>query len=450
MFQGREAPGMPAFQISTGRTGAVLTVASAVLAVLIGLFVIMAGVASYKTTTVERRWAGTLGTWDEILERYPPAEANPAALELERLTARLGIDTAPRSHEGRPRPTAERKTGFKKTLSGDMATYRQALLELPRRAPGPPPANVAAFLESHEEDLAAVRRHLIEGGVPRWEMHVERVAAAPIPNLLGHIDLQKLLITDALAKIAAGDRDRALEDLEASWSLMQSLRDAPFLISQLIALADGRLLAGALRQVGDVPAVWRDRLAGEDFRRSFTNALKYEGWFWTQFDDTADFTSLSGFASRLLGSVAKPYVRYCLADVSDDFHDRLLNLDDVRAICDYDLSAQRADLDVPVPRWNAIGGLVVPNLGGTLRRLARLELDLELTVKLIDLERARRANGGVWPDSLPGVELSGACPRDRWVYGVTPGQGMTLAFSREVTWSGLKGHKLPLRFTAEP
>ena len=87
------------------RTGAILTVARAALAVLVGLFVIMAGVASYKTTKVERRWARTLGTWDEILERYPPAEANAAALKLERLTARLGIDTATRSYEGRSRPT---------------------------------------------------------------------------------------------------------------------------------------------------------------------------------------------------------------------------------------------------------------------------------------------------------------------------------------------------------
>jgi hypothetical protein len=450
MFQGREAPGMPAFQIPKGRAGAILTVASAGVAVLIGLFVIMAGIASYKTTTVERRWAQTLGTWDEILERYPPAEANAAALELERLTARLGIDTATRSYESRPRPTAEQMAAFKQSVSGDMASYRRALLEQPRRAPKPPPANVTAFLAGHEEDLAAVRRHLIEGGVPRWEMHLERVTEAPIPNLAGHVDLLKLLITDALAKTAAGDRARALENLEASWTLMQSLRDHPFLMGQLITLTEGRLLAGALRQVDDVPPVWRDRLAGEDFRRTFTDALKYESWFWTQFDETADFSSLSGFASRLVVSVGKPYIRYCLADVSDDIHARLRKLEGLRALCDYDLSARQADLDVPIPRWNVIGGLVVPYLGGSLKRLARVELDVEMTVKLIDLERARRANGGVWPDSLPGIELSSACPRDRWVYEVSPEEGMTLALSREVTWADLKGPELPLRFTVGP
>jgi hypothetical protein len=431
-------------------TGAVLTVASAVLAVLVGLFVIMAGVASYKTTKVERRWARTLGTWDEILQRYPPAEANAAALKLERLTARLGIDTATRSYEGRSRPTPEKKKEFKKSVSGDMATYRTALLELPRRESAVPPANVAAFLEAHEEALAAVRAHLIEGGVPRWEMHLERVAAAPIPNLLGHIDLQKLLITDALAKIAAGERDRALEDLEAAWTLMQSLEDAPVLISQLILIADARLLTGALRQIRDVPAVWRDRLSQRDFRQSFTNALKFESWFWTQFEETADFAGWPGFARMLVNGIGKPYVKYCLADISDEFHQRLLRLDDVQAICDFDLSTWRADLDVPIPRWNVIGGIIVPSLGGALERLARLELDLELTVKLLELDTARRANGGEWPESLPGSHVSRACPRDRWVYEATPGGGMTLAFSREISWPDLRGHKSPARFAAGP
>jgi hypothetical protein len=437
---------------STGdrRAGAILTVASAVLAVLVGLFVIMAGVASYKTTKVERRWAQTLGTWDEILERYPPAEANAAALELERLTAPLGIDTATRSYEGRPRPTPEQKQGFKQSVAGDMAAYRTKLLESPRRATAPPPASVAAFLEVHAEELAAVRTHLAHGGIPKWEMHLEYVAAAPIPNLLGHIDLQKLLITDALAKHAAGDRDRALEDLEASWRLSQSLDDAPILINQLIVIADARMLAGALRQIPDVPAVWRDRLSERDFRRSFTNALKYESWMWTQLDETSDFASLSRLASRLINSIGRPYVRYCLADVSDDFHERLLALDDVRAICDYDLSTWGADLNVPIPRWNAIGSIVIPNLRGALERLASLELDLELTVKLLELEAARRSNGGRWPASLPGGELSRACPVDRWVYEATPDGGMSLAFSRDIAWPDLKGHKLPARFSAGP
>jgi hypothetical protein len=442
MFGHKEAPRMRVFPVAKGRTGAVLTVVSAALAVVVGLFVILAGVASYKTAKVERGWEATLGSWDEILERYPSMDADDAALELERLSARL-------DHEGRPRPTPEKTAEFK-AVRADLSGYRQTLLEQPRRRPVRPPAKVAAFLAAHEEDLAEVRHHLLGRGVPRWEMHLERVTEAPIPNLLGHIDLQKLLITDALAKTSDGDRERALQDLEASWTLMQSLSDAPILISQLITLADARLLVGALRQIENVPDVWRTRLTEHDFRQGFTTALKYEGLYWTKIDDTADFTSLTGFANKLLNSVAKPYVRYCLADISDDYRRRLENLDEVRAICDYDLSARRADLDIPIPRWNLIGGLIVPSLGGAVNRLAILELDLELTRRLIELEEARRARDGAWPRSLPGGDVSSACSRDRWIYEVSPEGEMTLDFGREIARPGVKGPMLPTRFTVSP
>jgi hypothetical protein len=424
----------------------VLTIVSAVLAVVVGLFVILAAVASYKSAKVERRWAATLGSWDEILERHPSTEADGNALELERLSARLGIDTATRTYEGRARPSAE-QTAEIRVVRRAMDTYRQRLLERTRREPEPPPAQVAAFLDAHEDDLAAIRRLLSEGHVPTWEMHLESFGAAPIPNLLGHIYLQKLLITDALAKTADGDRQRALRDLEASWTLMQSLWESPILISQLITLVDARMLLGALRQVEDVPQRWHDGLAGHDFRRSFTNALKYEALYWTKLDGTAEYTSLTGIANKLINSVAGPYVKYCLADVSNDLRERLENLDAVRAICDYDLSARQASLDVPIPRWNFIGGIVVPSLGGALDRLARLELDLELTLKLIDLDRARRANRGTWPRALPGGDVSTACPKDRWVYNVSPDREMTLAFNRELSWPDLKGPRLPTRFT---
>jgi hypothetical protein len=281
-------------------------------------------------------------------------------------------------------------------------------------------------------------------------MHLERVAEAPIPNLLGHLELQRTLVADALAAIDAGDRRRALDDLEAAWRLMSALRDDPFILTQLIVLVDARLVAGALRQIEEAPPVWRERLAGHDFRAGVTEALQYEGWYWTQIDESEDLTSLRGVGAKLLYSVAEPYFRYCLVDVSDTFRERLANLERASALCDYDLASRRADLQVPVPRWNVLGDLVVPDLGGALDRLARLELDVELTRRLLELEEARRAAGGEWPASLPGGEVSSACPKDRWDYELSPEGGMTLAFHREISWEGVKGPRLPTRFSVAP
>jgi hypothetical protein len=447
MFKTGGGPHVAGFSLGKGKMGTFLTVASVLLAIGVGLYVLLTAAASFKSAGVKRRWAGALGTREQIFERYPAADADAAARELQRLSAEVGIDISPRTDDDAPHPDSDGIAAFRRA-GRPMAEYRKVVLERPYRGAHPPPPLVAGFLETRADELAAVRRHLIESGVPRWEMHLERGAQAPIPNLLGHINLQKLLITDALAAVAQGDRARALSDLDAAWSLTMSLADSPILISQMIAVADVRLVAGALRQIDDVPVGWRDRLSQHDLRRSVTTALKYEGWYWTQLDDPGDLTSLTGVASKLVRSVVAPYVRYCLADISDEYRKRLANLERLRAICDYDLAARGADLNVPVPRWNLIAGIMTPTLDGTLRRLARVELDLELTSKLIELDLARRENGGEWPPVLPGIQDSVACPRDGWVYEVSPAGAMTLAFNREVIWPDTRGLKLPARFTA--
>jgi hypothetical protein len=430
------------------RSGAILIVLSAVLAIVIGLFVILAGVASYKVSRVERRWAESWGTQEEILQRYPATDADADALELERLTAPLGIDTATRSAEGRTRPDKDKATANAE-FRHHLGPWSSAQLERGRRAIDPPPAEVLAYLQSHEPQLEAIRKHLTRGVVPRWEMHLEDGVEAPIRNLLGHINLQKFLVGDALVKAYLGDNVTAQRDLEAGWTLLQSLRGDPFLISQLIAVADARLITGALRPMEISPAIWRERMFEHDFRESFTNALKYEGWYWTRIEDASAYAGLSGVAQRVMINVAKPYFKLCMADVSDVYRERLENLDEVTAICDYDLSSRQADLEIPIPRWNVLGGLVVPNLGSALDRLARLEVDLELTARLLDLEQRRLDDEGSWPDSLPDGERSIACPKDRWIYDITDDGTMTLALARELTWSELRGHKLPTEFTIE-
>ena len=209
------------------------------------------------------------------------------------------------------------------------------------------------------------------------------------------------------------------------------------------------MLVGALRQVENVPSEWRDRLFEHDFRESLVTAMRYENWMWTRVEEPREFTNLSSIGKSLMSSVAKPYVRYCLSDLSEEYRRRVDNLDDVTGICDYDLSRWQADLNVRVPRWN-VGRIFLPYLGGTLHRLARLELNRELTVKLLELEAARRTDDGIWPASMPGIEVSSACPREHWVYEVSPDGAMTLALNREVTWPDLKGARLPARFTATP
>ena len=429
-----------------GPLGAVFTILAGIAAVAVTCYLILATVAARKATRVQRGWELSLGSYDEMLQRYPSSEANASALELERLSARLGIDTATRGYADRARPTNESAAELKRVKLA-LSGYLRRHVERPNRHLEPPPAAVASYLAAHRNDLDAVHRHLIEGEPPHWERQIEKLTAAPIPNLVGHIDLQKILLSDALANAQRGDRQRALAGFEASWRLNQAIRDEPMLMVQLMSVNGAHLHVGALRQIENVPSEWLERLFEHDFRESLVTALRYEGWMWTRLEEPLELADLPSIGKSLMSSVMKPYFRYCLSDMSEDYRERVENLDTVAGICDYDLSRWQADLDVRVPRWNVIGGILQPYLDGTLRRLARLELNRELTVKLLELEAVRRADDGRWPVSMPGIEVSSACPREHWVYEVSADGAMTLALDREVTWPDLKGARMPTRFT---
>lgn len=406
--------------------------------------VVMSVAASSKVRSTEAGWAETFGTREEILERFPAGYANGSALETERLTSVLGIDIAPRQETDRERPTESAAKGYA-AIKRELATYVKAQLEQPRRGPAPPPDAVAGYLRQHAGALEALRSHLKTAEVPRWEQDIGAIWEAPIPNLLGHIELQRLLIADALARAQTGDHAGALADLDASWRLNASLWERPVLITQLIAISVARMQAGTLRQLEDVPEAWRERLFEHDSRASFLDALRFEGWVWSQVPN-ASWSALGAgdWTSRML-LIAKPYVEFCMADISGDFRERLVNLARVDELCDNDLAPLGANLEVEVPRWNLIGDIVVPtNVGAAVDRLARLEVDLELTARILELDTARTADG-TWPDSVRGSSRSEACPNDAWVWSVSDDDELTIALSREVVWPDQHGAILPLR-----
>ncbi len=430
-------------------TGRVLgTVIAAVVAIALALFLMASQIASNKMVATQDGWRETLGSWEEIMARFPAREANEAALELEGLSAALGIDLATRSYEGRQRPSREDAREHDRAKA-KIGNYLRRQLERPSRRVESPPRQVAAYLSQYAAELEAVRSWLLAGGEPLWEMKLEELWEAPIPNLLGHIDLQKLLCTDALSRIAEGDHEGALADLEASWRLNRSLLDSPVLITQLVAISISGMRAGALRHVEDVPEVWIERLSEHDYRASFIDTLLFESWLWVQIDEESFFSQRQDRWDRLLWAVARPYTRFCMADISEKYRRAVVTLSQRKVLCDYKIGIRGTALDVPIAKWNLLKDKV-PNLAGAVERVARLELDLELTTKLLQLQAARRERDDRWPLALPGIGTSEVCPYDSWEYGVEPDGSMSIAFSRAISWPDHSAPILPTRYSAGP
>lgn len=425
----------------------VLAAVIVVAAVVVAATVAISAVSAVRVSDARRGWDRSIGSWGEIMRRYPATEANAAALELEGLAAQLGIDIAPRKRVAGARPRRGSSQSFRELNGTVFGLYVVPQLEQSRRGEiDVPPPVFTAYMEKHAAELTAVRGHLIAGPTPRWESDFSKLSDAPLPNLLGHISLHKLLTGLAVARLHEGDFGAALENVEASYRLARSLEDSPTLIGQLILIAETRMQLGVLRHVPDLPRNWIDRMEEHDYRQSFLNAMKYEGWTWL-YSDVAMLWGPNEYRWRqrlLAAPVLRPYARLCLADMSDAWRERLINLERVEALCDYDLAAQGANLNIPIPRWNAIGDDLVPSLAKAIDRLARLELDLELTRLIFEADVKRATHEDAWRASAPEFRTSRVCPRDEWVY--TAGDGnLHIDFSREIAWPEQRGPVLATR-----
>jgi hypothetical protein len=423
---------------------------------VVGFVVLLILLRSFGAMLVDSRrarlleaWEGSLGPFEAILASYPDRETNASARRAEELSAALGIDIAPRSAQDGTRPDPDALGRYQRSM---VAVRHYAMREIERDRPGrePPPEAARRFLVEQRGSLDALCSQLVTAEPPRWARRLSTLTRPPLPNLKGQIELHRLLVANALHRAHAEDLDGAARSLEASWRLGAELRDQPLLVPQLMALEVARLQFGALRRIEPLPSVWEQRLAQLDFRTSIFTALQLEGWEWMQLVDPGSVLPDEDAARSPVRRVLRPYLSLCATQHGEAWHQRLLQLSELDSLCDGSWRDRGITLAVQQPAWNLPARQVgFGNLDELLPRLARWELDREMTAKLLALRRARAESGGRWPASLPGIQASASCPADRWVYERLPDGGAALAFSRRIDWGDLRGAELPLRYVAD-
>ena len=218
---------------------------------------------------LDATWRRELGGLS-FLERYPKTADNAAVLELEALGAAIGIDMAPPETQGRSRPApeaAQRFAAIKTPLEKLLAPSAQP----EDGAIAAPPAALADYLGFARPTLLRVVEVLRRDPPPVWQRDLGLGFDAPVANLLGILQLQRLLLLEARERLRNGDSGGALAVLEASWRYNEALREnRPTLIGQLIALAILKLQQPVLRSLpapSAATAGWRARLPPPPARR---------------------------------------------------------------------------------------------------------------------------------------------------------------------------------------
>lgn len=367
----------------------------------------------------------TFGPRSALEVKYASAETNAEARRADELAKVVGYDLTPKPRGSR---VANGGSGFSEEERAAIGDYGTAQLVRPDDSVSPPSPELSAILEKHRVPLTTFEEILSSAPSPRWAFHPgasrEDVST---PNLLGHMQTQRLLVADALAAAARGDFSASARTLEASSKLNDALLARPELVSQLIAMAVGRLQAGVLRKVPASSEVCAARLAAMGRRAPLVDALVLEHGSPIDFVGRTRASlehSAEGGGNRFLGWLQEPTLRVWAAGYSVDWARAIAELRNAPAF-----EAPKKVAENPRGFSEIMLSIQMPNTRNSFERADRLALDAELTAKILRVKEARRTQGA-WPP--PSAEIAASrFPGLSWNYVVDRGV-MTIALAREL------------------
>jgi hypothetical protein len=388
------------------------------------------GQAALREPAARDAWAKEIGDPDRTLAAFPRHKDSQAAVRLIELVGPLGIQMSRPGRE-QPRPV---ESPAERALTGALAEYDRSELTRPSGKIGSPPETVRAFLDGCELEIHRIVSFLSRSSSLAWETDVVLGSEAPVPNLLGQIHLQRVLIANALNCAHLGQAGEAEEDLQASWALNASLRDRPDIVSQLIAISVARMQTGLVRRISIDPVAWHERLVDHDYRASLLRAIEVE--------------SIAALRRLPIGS--SRWDRASRADFLDLRRSFLVGLRNSQ-VSDGPIEST-ARLDRLSEKARSLGAIIqamgMPNLAMAMRRVDSLIVDSELSERILEA-RLLRDRLGHWPGALPGdgvSRLSGG----RWNYTVEGDGRMRISFSRDLQWGDQKGIVLPALYESDP
>lgn len=361
---------------------------------------------------------------------YPPTEASAAALDLEAMAADLGLDLVPKWVENRAHPDPEVVKRFQ-SIWPAAREYLEQELASPEERIGQPAAALSRFLAEHETEIERIADRLTGRGEAVWEMDVRAGTEAPLPNLLGHNQLTRLLGARVLLLERRGEHDAALQGLEGMWRLTQGLASRPDVISHVIAMTETKYVVGILRKV-DAPALeWTERMRGRGFFEAYLAALQNEAWHRLGDPDLSDQAPVVSrvarrFAEGLLEKGPCVWSR-------DELHHRM------------EVAASAEE-----PPYEVIAIDSLDDFVGILARWYRLLLDEELTALVLEARGERAASRDrAWPPQLLRLD-SDVCSGERWSYRRSANGSVALSYEGHAPDSEPRGLVLPLSFRALP
>jgi len=309
-----------------------------------------------------------------------------------------------------------------------------------------PPADLGFFMNEQRGPIEEAIQVLLNGEAPCWERDVEKGLDLPIPNLLGHLNFQRLILAEAGFRMNRGDGSSVGPLLEASWVLNQSILSRTELISYLIALTVLKVQLAIVRRSHSDPAIWKERLGGLNLESVFFDTLQGEAWYFQRYMRIGSIWDMEMPTVRyLVNPISNPFMRLGIISYSDAMRGAIQDLPN-REICQVESASYSAEMMNGIPRWNIISRIAIPNIDDAWVRTVRVSLGIDLTNRVINAQELLDSGASAVLRSQVGREPSDI-PSFSWNYSVDT-DALTIALDSEPYTSAPPIYtRLPLRYS---
>jgi hypothetical protein len=381
--------------------------------------------AAAREPAILAEWTERFGDAKTLEERFPSSPDDAIAIEVAARAKELGIDW----HASFPREPGQPLRSPEDQTFEAVFKYVRAQIERASGDVEAPPAPVCEYLDQHRPAIEEIAELLARSEPPRWEASPASFAG-PVPNLMGHLRLQRVLLADALARSLAGENAAAERRLLAAWKLNASLRDRVDDVSQTLAVAIARAHAGVARWIDLQDPEWERRLTDHDYRASLLRA-----------------TAMQASAAGYLFAGDGAFERASRADFYGTYLDVFGRLESASIA---DSARGSVEYEEKPDEGLSAGGIMapmgIPNLTFGWRKVDRLRLEAELTSKILAAKRARGRDGR-WPEHVEGIEKSLA-GEPHWIYAAEDGR-IRIGLSAPLEWKAWSGWAVPLEFASD-
>jgi hypothetical protein len=383
-------------------------------------------------------------------KRYPEVGSkNESAQQLEQVAMPL-VDF----RSAKELATARNSAQIDPKIAESMSNWLTAQMEQPNDDIAALPPDLSAWLAANAATIDAVTQQLVAHDAPNWPLtHSGDRMNQPLPNLLAHMRMFRVLCMASLEAETRGDHAKAWEYQHAAWQLIQGLYQRPEMISRLIAVAGVRLSAATLRKLEPPAPAWANDLLSLHLRAGMYDSLRYEMTTSRLAIQTSPSFTLSdeeaGPGERIAMTITRPVIKWAMADVvavaADEF-----STASKKDLCAFDAAASQERVRTNVtPLARHFGLMVMPNLAASFGRAAIGEMAIEGTRAVLALKTARDAST---PPALPPTFTApaSACKGASWQYTYASADQATLKFTGNPPRAGkIMGVKIPTEFVAK-